>query len=61
MFNTRINPFQRHSDTANTNNESEEYQKGYSDGWYHQPEKSESPDYKKGYVHGWNNKEMDSN
>ena len=50
-----------HSDATDTNKESLEYQEGYRDGWWQQPEQQpESEDYMEGYRRGWNNRNLDA-
>jgi len=51
-----------HSQATNTNDESPDYQKGYQDGWWQQPEKQpKNEQYMLGYIRGYNNQCLDAN
>jgi hypothetical protein len=43
---------------ASGSNRAELFEKGYSDGYWKQPEKSDNDDYKAGYVEGFNKKTL---
>lgn len=40
---------------------SEEYDRGYARGWWHQPEQETGEEYMEGYLHGWNSRVFDAN
>jgi hypothetical protein len=51
-----------HSQATNVNHESKDYQEGYSDGYWQQPEKQpNNPEYMAGYNRGYNNVSLDGN
>jgi hypothetical protein len=51
-----------HEDIERTKKRSDDYKRGYSQGYWHQPkEEPENPEYMKGYDSGWDDKVMDRN
>ncbi|WP_333379168.1 hypothetical protein [Microcoleus sp. N9_B4] len=51
-----------HEQATNCNDRSKDYQAGYRQGYWHQPEEEpENPDYMEGYAQGWNNRSSDGN
>jgi hypothetical protein len=51
-----------HEQSANINDQSADYQAGYRQGYWHQPEeKPENPEYMLGYNRGWNTRSLDGN
>ncbi len=52
-----------HEQAERQKTRSQEFERGYQRGWYHQPDPDEcdSEDFKQGYVKGWNDRVMDGN